>query len=297
MYHAKASGRSRLCSYEPSLARASEERAQLEASVRCAVERQELELVFEPRLCLRSGAITAAEAQIRWNGPEGGRLLSGDEPMLQETGLAVRLGDWTLDAVSDALARWRQAGLDHRLCFPVAARQFERLDFIQRLRGVLVRAGNPPWGVEIELDESAASGCDKWVMAELERLRGDGVKVCVSDFGSGRARLSGFATLPMKRVRLHPGIVAEIDRSERARGVAASLIHLVHGLGCEAVASGVERQDQVEVLRALGCDSLQGFPGVAPMPEDAFLAWAEAQDCARSLARESYPSAVLTMRA
>jgi diguanylate cyclase (GGDEF)-like protein len=298
MYHAKASGRSRLCSYEPSLARASEERAALEASVRCAVERHELELVFEPRLCLRSGAITAAEAQVRWNGEGGSRLLSSEEAMLQETGLAVRLGDWTLDAVSAALGRWREAGLDHRLCFPVAARQFERLDFIQRLRGVLVRAGNPPWGVEIQLNEAAASGCDKWVTAELERLHGDGVEVCVSEFGSGRARLSGFATLPMSRVRLDSGVVAEIDRSERARSVAASLIHLVHGLGCEAVAAGVERQDQVEVLRALGCDSLQGFPGVAPMPEDAFLAWAEAQDCARSLAHETaYPSAALTMRA
>jgi diguanylate cyclase (GGDEF)-like protein len=297
MYHAKASGRSRLCSYEPSLARASAERSALEASVRRAVERHELELVFEPRLCLRTGAIIAAEAQIRWNGDTGSRLLTGEDPLLQEAGLAVRLGEWTLDAVSDALGRWRQAGLDHRLCFPVAARQFERLDFIQRLRGVLVRASSPPWGVEIQLNEAAASGCDKWVTAELERLRGEGVEVCVSDFGSGRARLSGFATLPMSRVRLDRGLVAEIDRSERARGVAASLIQLVHGLGCEAVAAGVERQDQVEVLRALGCDSLQGFPGVAPMPEGAFLAWAEAQDCARSLAREDYPSAPLTMRA
>jgi diguanylate cyclase (GGDEF)-like protein len=297
MYHAKASGRSRLCSYEPSLARASEARSALEASVRRAVERHELELVFEPRLCLRSGAITAAEAQIRWNGPGGSRLLSGEESMLQETGLAVHLGDWTLNAVSSALERWRAAGLDHRLCFPVAARQFERLDFIERLRGALARAGRSPWGVEIELNEATASGCDKWVVAELERLRGDGVEVCVSDFGSGRARLSGFASLPMHRFRLDRGIVADIDRSDRARSVAASLINLIHGLGCEAVAAGVERQDQVEVLRALGCDSLQGFPGVAPMPEDAFLAWAEAQDCARSLAQEAYPSAAVSMRA
>lgn len=297
MYQAKANGRSRLCSYEPSLARVSEERSALEASVRRAVERHELELVFEPRLCLRTGAITAAEAQIRWNGAAGSRLLSGEEPILQETGLAVRLGEWTLDAVSGALERWRAAGLDHRLCFPVAARQFERLDFIERLRSALTRAGPPPWGVEIELNEATASGCDKWVTAELERLRLDGVEVCVSDFGSGRARLSGFTSLPMNRVRLDSGIVADIDRSDRARSVAASLIHLVHGLGCEAVAAGTERQDQVEVLRALGCDSLQGFPGVAPMPEDAFLAWAEAQDCARSLARDAYPSAALTMRA
>jgi diguanylate cyclase (GGDEF)-like protein len=297
MYHAKASGRSRLCSYEPSLARASEERSAREASVRRAVERHELELVFEPRLCLRTGAITAAEAQIRWNGADGSRFLSGEDAVLQETGLAVHLGEWTLNAVSDALGRWRAAGLDHVLCFPVAARQFERLDFIERLRGALARAGNAPWGVEIELNEAAASGCDKWVCGELEGLRREGVEVCVSDFGSGRARLSGFASLPMNRVRLDGGVVAEIDRSDRARSVAASLIHLVHGLGCEAVAAGVERQDQVEVLRALGCDSLQGFPGVAPMPEDAFLAWAEAQDCARSLAHELYANAPLTMRA
>ncbi|MFL6843765.1 MAG: putative bifunctional diguanylate cyclase/phosphodiesterase [Allosphingosinicella sp.] len=297
MYQAKANGRSRLCTFEPSLAHASEERSAREASLRRAVEKQELELVFEPRLCLRSGAILAAEARIRWNGEAGGRLLSGEDAMLQEAGLAVRLGDWTLDAVSAALGRWRSAGLDHRLCFPVTARQFERLDFIERLRGALTLAGSPPWGVEIQLDEAAATDCDKWVAGELEALRREGVEVCVSEFGSGRARLSGFAGLPMNRVRLDGRLVGEIDRSDRARAVAASLIHLVHGLGCEAVAAGVERQGQVEVLRALGCDSLQGFPGVAPMPEDAFLAWAEAQDCARGVPLETYPSAALTMRA
>lgn len=287
MYHAKASGRSRLCTYEASLARASEERNAATAAARRAVEREELELVFEPRLCIRTGAIEGAEAMIRWNAEGQGRLLSLDDPMVEEMGLAVQVGEWTLNTVSAALARWRAAGIEHRLCFPVGARHFERLDFVERLRTALSRSGEGPWNVELALGEQTAAACDKWVIGELEALRREGVQVSVAGFGSGRARLSALADLPIDRVQLDAGLVRDIDRSARARNVAASTIHLVHGLGCHAVAAGVERQDQVEVLRAIGCDTLQGFPGVAPMPEQAFLAWAEAQDCARSLARAS----------
>jgi diguanylate cyclase (GGDEF)-like protein len=287
MYHAKAGGRSRLCTYEPSLARASEERSAAAAAARRAVEREELELVFEPRLCIRTGAIDAAEAMIHWNADGRKALISLDDPMVEEMGLAVQLGEWTLNAVSEALVRWRRTGIEHRLCFPVGTRHFERLDFVERLRGALGRTGAGPWNVELALGEQTAAACDKWVMGELESLRREGVQVSVGGFGSGRARLSSLAELPIDRVQLDASLVRDIDRSARARNVAASTIHLVHGLGCQAVAAGVERQDQVEVLRAIGCDTLQGFPGVAPMAEEAFLAWAEAQDCARSLARAS----------
>ncbi|HEX2764928.1 MAG TPA: EAL domain-containing protein [Allosphingosinicella sp.] len=287
MYHAKASGRSRLCTYEPSLARASEERSAAAAAARQAVEKEELELVFEPRLCIRTGAIEGAEAMIRWNAEGRASLISLDDPMVEEMGLAVQVGEWTLAAAAQALARWRTSGIEHRLCFPVGARQFERLDFVERLRTALGRAGKAPWNVELALGEQTAAACDKWVRAELEALRREGVQVSVGGFGSGRARLSALADLPIDRVQLDPSLVRDIDRSARARDIAASIVHLIHGLGCQAVAAGVERQDQVEVLRAIGCDTLLGFPGVAAMAEEAFLAWAEAQDCARSLARAS----------
>jgi diguanylate cyclase (GGDEF)-like protein len=287
MYHAKNSGRSRLCVYEPGFARASQAKAEFESSLRQAIERRELHLAFEPQLCLRSGAIIGGQAMIRWQGGKGAKVLAPSEPMLQETGLGIQLAEWTLDSVTAALSRWRTADLKHRLGFPIGARQFERLDFVQRLRGALAQTGPAPWNVELELSEAAAAGCDKWTMAELERLRREGVTVAVIGFGAGGVPLSRLSSVPVDRVRLDESLVANIDRCERARGVVASLVHLIHGLGAEAMAAGVERHEQVEVLRVLGCDVVQGFFGVDPMPEEAFLAWVDAQDCARSLARAS----------
>jgi diguanylate cyclase (GGDEF)-like protein len=286
MYQAKANGRSRVCVYDASLARASQSRAALEASVRRAVEDDGLELFFEPQLCLRTGAIVGADARVRWRDGEPGGAVAPDAA-LEDSTLAAQIGDWTVDAIARAARCWQGAGLSHRLCFPVAARQFERLDFADRLRAALARVGRPPWLVEIALPEAAAAGADEWIVAELEGLRRQGITVAVSGFGSGAARLSALANLPLDRVRLDPALIAGIDRCERSRSVAASLVELVHRLGCEAVASGVERQEQVAVLRSIGCDTLQGMPGLEPMGERAFFAWAEAQDCARSLARAS----------
>jgi diguanylate cyclase (GGDEF)-like protein len=285
MYHAKASGRSRVCIYEPRLARASEERTRVEAAVRRAVERHELGLLFEPQLCLRTGAITAARALVGWTSRGERRLLAPDDRLVAESGLSARLGEWTLDAAARALARWRSAGLDHRLCLPISTGNFERLDFAERLRGALARSGPPPWNIELDLSETCAAAADKWVLAEIDALRRLGIELAVSGFGSGAARLSGFARLTADRYRLDESLVADIHRSDRARIVAGSAIQMVHGLGCEAVAAGLERQEQVEVLRSLGCDSIQGFLGLDPMEEGAFLDWAAAQDCSRSLAR------------
>jgi diguanylate cyclase len=288
MYHAKANGRSRVSFYDGALAEAIEERAQCEQALRDAIEKGELEFAYQPQLCLRTGAIMAGEALIRWNHPSS-RARSPDAilAMAEECGLILQIGEWAVETATDALARWRTAGLDERMCLRVSPRQLERPDFFERLRERLARTGLAPWPFELELGEPMIAQCDSRVAAELQALRADGVRIAVANFGSGGASLTRISGLPLDRVKLDPELVREVDSSNRARVIVSALVHLIHGLGCEAVAGGVERQEQLEMLRTLGCDTLQGFFCAEPMSEAAFVEWATAQDCARSLARAS----------
>jgi diguanylate cyclase (GGDEF)-like protein len=286
MYHAKASGRSRTCIYDAALARACEERSKSDAALRSAVGRGELELVYQPQLCLRTGAIVGAEAVVRWNHPTGERWLPDDLGALcHERALALEIGDWTLATAITALARWRRDGLAQRLVVPIRRQQLQRGDAFERLRSLLLTGAVAPGDVEIEISSSLLADCDARMLRGLEALRRDGVRLCIGGFGEGNASLVRIASLAADRVKLDPSLIADIASSPRARAVATSLVHLIHGLGCAAVAVAADRQEQLEVLRAVGCDEVQGFLGAEAMPEAAFVRWALGQDCARSLAR------------
>ncbi|MBV9929696.1 MAG: EAL domain-containing protein [Alphaproteobacteria bacterium] len=286
MYHAKASGRGRTCVYDAALARASEERAKSDAALRRAVSRGELELVYQPQLCLRTGAIVGAEAVVRWNHPAGERWLPDDLGSLcHERAVALEIGDWTLTTAMDALARWRRDGLSQRLVVPVRRQQLQRGDAFERLRNLLLTGAVAPGDVEIEISSSLLADCDARMLRGLEALRRDGVRLCLGGFGEGNASLVRVASLAADRIKLDASLIADIASSPRARAVATSLVHLIHGLGCSAVAIAADRQEQLEVLRAVGCDEVQGFLGAEAMAEAAFVRWALGQDCARSLAR------------
>ena len=287
MYHAKASGRSRVALFDPELARASEQRNQLGSALGRALDEGALELLYEPRLCLRTGAITAGDAVLHWNRPAAEPLSAHTLSLVAErAGLASRLSDWTLQAASAAFVRWHAAGLTHRLCFKVAAVDLER-SLTERLRAALGDAPLPPWPLELEIESRDLSQCKAHVRRELEGLRESGVAISIGGFGKAGSDIGAIADFPADRVKLDPVLIGAVDTSERARLVVSSLVHLVHGLGCEAVAVGAQRQEQLEVLRALGCDAVQGFFRAEPMREEAFVAWVAAQDCPRSLARAS----------
>jgi diguanylate cyclase (GGDEF)-like protein len=286
MYHAKASGRSRVCLYEVALARASEERAQNDAALRSAVTHGELELVYQPQLCLRTGAIVGAEAVVRWNHPAGERWLPDDLGTLcHERALALEIGDWTLSTAMAALARWRTEGLTQRLVVPVRRQQLQRGDALERLRALLLTGAVKPGDVEIEIASSLLADCDARMLRGLEALRRDGVRLCIGGFGEGNASLVRIASLAADRIKLDASLIADVHSSPRAQAVATSLVHLIHGLGCAAVAVAADRHEQLEVLRTVGCDEVQGFLGADAMAETAFIRWALGQDCARSLVR------------
>jgi diguanylate cyclase (GGDEF)-like protein len=288
MYHAKASGRGRACLYEPEQARASQARAALAASLQQAVTRGEVDFVYRPRLCLRTGAILAGEASLRWSRP-------GEEPVPIEAlgidsadgALEHWMGGFVLLSAVSAYARWQAAGLPQRLCFRLSTTQLVHGDFAPVLHEALAAASNRNALIELEIAAGTLHLVPGHVRANLESLRRLGVTVTVGSFGAADTNFTALARFPADRVKLDPALCQDIDRDPRARAILSSVIHLVHSLGCEAVATAAAREEQLEVLRVAGCDAVEGFFGADPLDENAFVAWVAAQDCARSLARAS----------
>jgi diguanylate cyclase (GGDEF)-like protein len=288
MYHAKSSGRARVCRYDAELARTSERRTALAQAIGRAIAEDEFALVYHPRLCLRTGAILAGDSALSWNRPGEAPVRIDDLVSAgEETGLQNRLSAWMLESALGAYGRWREAGLSQRLCIRLSPGQIERGEFAEPLFAALAGASRPHGLLELEVPAAALALVRPHVQSQLEALRRLGVSVAIGGFGAAGMDLAALRAVTADRIKLDSALVADIDRDPRARTIVSALLHLIHGLDCEAVAMGVHREEQVEVLRAAGCDAMQGFFAADPMEEDAFVAWIGAQDCAHSLARAS----------
>ena len=277
MYHAKAGGRGRVERFGTALAERLTARAALDEQLRQAVDHRDFALVFQPQIATADGRIVAAEALLRWRHPTDGLKLPGSFlQRAEENGLIVEIGDWVVDGVAATIARWERLGVAQRLSINVSPRQIDHAGFFRRLRAAMLAADAPARLLELELTESLAMTCSDEVIAALGELRAAGATVAIDDFGTGYSNLARLRALPIDRVKLDPSVVADVAAEPTARIIVQALVALIHGLGCEAVAEGVESEAQAEILRVIGCDAVQGYVIAPPMDEAAFLAWARA---------------------
>ncbi|HXH00457.1 MAG TPA: EAL domain-containing protein [Sphingomicrobium sp.] len=282
MYRAKKSGGSQYCLFSTELAAEHKAKTDTEAALREAIQRDEFVLVLQPQLSLISGEVTGAEALLRWNHPRDGlRLPATFIPIAEQTGIIAEIGDWVIVEVASMLTDWQQSSIKRRLAFNVSPRQLDRADFFIRLRATFAERKVPLSMVELEFTETAAMKCSEGALAEIAALRADGASIAIDDFGAGYSNIARLRAMPLDRVKLDPSLIADIDTSEKARTVVQAVIQLVKGVGAEIVAEAVENFAQADILRAMGCDTIQGFIFAHPMFEAEYLAWvrnAEAGD-------------------
>jgi EAL domain-containing protein (putative c-di-GMP-specific phosphodiesterase class I) len=191
----------------------------------------------------------------------------------ERTGIVAEIGDWVLAEVAATLGSWRRNGFSGRLSFNISPRQVDRPDFFARLRQTFVDAQVPLAMVELEFTESAAMEVSEAVLEEIAALREVGAGIAMDDFGTGYSNLARLRSMPLDRVKLDPSLIADIEDSETARVVVQAVIQLIKGVGCEVVAEAVETVAQADILRAMGCDTVQGFVFAPAMFEQDFLAW------------------------
>ena len=274
MYRAKSSGGGQHCLFDAELASEHQGKIDTEKALTDAVQRDEFVLVFQPQMSLVTGEVAGAEALLRWNHPrEGLRMPATFIPVAERTGLISEIGEWVFNEVAETLASWQRDGFSGRVAFNISPRQVERPDFFMRLRHAFIDAGVPLNMIELEFTESAAMEVSATVLEDIAALRKDGAHVAIDDFGTGYSNIARLRSMPLDRVKLDPSLIADIETSEKARVIVQAVIHLIKGVGCEIVAEAVETVAQADILRAMGCDTVQGFVFAEPMFEDDFLAW------------------------
>ena len=279
MYHAKASGRGRTEHFSDELAAQLSDRAQLEVDLRSAVQRGQFALVYQPQMSLTDGSIVAAEALLRWHHQsQGVKLPASFLQRAEETGLIVEIGEWVIAEVAGTIRRWADAGFEQRLAINISQRQLDHAMFFRRLRDAMHTAGAPARLLELEITETLAMHASGDVVEAIAALRADGATIAIDDYGTGHSSVARLRTLPIDRIKLDRSLIEHIATRPEARQIAQSMIGLIHGLGCEAVAEGIEHIDQAEILRVIGCDVVQGYAVAPPMPEAGLIAWSRGGD-------------------
>jgi diguanylate cyclase (GGDEF)-like protein len=274
MYRAKSSGGGQFCLFSTELASEHQVKVETELALTEAVQRSDFVLNFQPQMSLVTGELCGAEALLRWKHPRDGlRLPATFIPIAERTGVIADIGDWVLAEVASVLGKWNREGVNLRLAFNISPRQVERADFFVKLRQAFAAAEVPLGLVELEFTESAAMEASASVLEEIAALRGDGARIAIDDFGTGYSNLARLRAMPLDRVKLDPSLTAEIDSSEKARVVVQAVIQLIKGVECEVVAEAVETATQADILRAMGCDAVQGYVFAEPMFEQDFLGW------------------------
>ena len=274
MYRAKSRGGGQHFLFSEELQREHREKVETEQALTEAVQRGEFLLALQPQLNLRTGEITGAEALLRWNHPtQGMRPPNSFIPIAEQTGIIAEIGDWVIAEVASILGAWHREGNAHRVAFNVSPRQLDRADFFTRMRQAFADQDVPLSLIELEFTESAAMEVSASVLEEIAALRADGAYIAIDDFGTGYSNLARLRAMPLDRVKLDPSLIADIETSEKARVVVQAVVQLIHGVGCEIVAEAVENVAQADILRAMGCQTVQGFVFAHPMFEEEYRSW------------------------
>jgi diguanylate cyclase (GGDEF)-like protein len=274
MYRAKQSGGGQHCLFNAGLAADHQDKIETEKALTEAVQRGDFVLAYQPQMSLVTGEVAGAEALLRWNHVRDGlRLPETFIPIAERTGVIADIGDWVVAEVVSVLGNWQHRGFNGRLSFNISPRQVERPDFFAKLRQAFADGQVPLSLTELEFTETAAMEVSSTVLDEIRALRADGARITIDDFGTGYSNLARLRSMPLDRVKLDPLLIDAIENDEKARVVVQAVIHLIKGVDCEVVAEAVETVAQADILRAMGCDVVQGYVFAPPMFEDEFLDW------------------------
>lgn len=261
MYHAKAIGRNNIQFFIDEMNVRAAELLTMENRLRRGIERNEFVLHYQPQVDLRSGAIVGMEALVRWNDPERGMIPPGDFiPVAEERGLIAQIGTWVLGEACRQNKKWQQAGLPRLpVAVNISATQFQQKNLVANVHEVLEQTGLEPRYLELEVTESVVMYDAEQLISTLEELRSLGVFLAVDDFGTGYSSLSYLKRFPIDKIKVDRSFVRDIPGDKDDYSIVRAIIGLSHQLSLRVVAEGVETVEQLDALRASGCDQYQGF--------------------------------------
>ena len=272
MYHAKQLGRDNYQFFKPDMSFRAVERQSLEGRLRYALERRELLLHYQPKVNVKTRAITSVEALVRWQHPERGLLLPGQFlTIAEDNGMIVAIGQWVLSEACRQTREWLDAGL---LVVPVAVNisslEFRSEQFLEGVQVALKNTCLDPGYLELELTETALMRHAESTAYALGQLKAIGVKLAVDDFGTGYSSLSYLTRFPIDAVKLDQSFVHDMIANPDDAIVVSAVISMGHSLKHRVIAEGVETLEQLAFLQAHGCDEAQGYYFSRPVVAQQF---------------------------
>ncbi len=275
MYKAKKQGRNKFCYYEEEMGSAVSDQLELETALRQGIEKEQLLLQYQPKLDLRTGAMTGAEALVRWQRPNVGMVPPERFIAIAErSGLIVPIGEWVLRTVCKQIRNWLDSGYNPmNIAVNVSARQFHSAGLHKFIVDTLQEFSIAPELLSLEITESVLMGNADEVRDILRDIKALGVGIALDDFGTGFSNMSYLSRFSLDVLKIDTSFVDGIDIDRHARNLVDSVIDLAHNLDLRTVAEGVETEEQLEYLRQQGCDEMQGFFYSRPLDVAVFSEW------------------------
>ncbi len=278
MYLAKQAGKNRYHLFDVRQAAALKEQIETLDSIRHALEKQQFELYYQPKVNLKTGKIVGAEALIRWQHPKRGLLLPASFLTIVENHpISVELGEWVIGTALTHMSEWKSAGLDIPISVNIGARQLQHDDFSTRISELLAQHPDiHPHCLELEIIETSALEDIVQVLATMQTCSKAGVRFALDDFGTGYSSLTYLKRLPVDTLKIDQSFVRDMLDDMDDLAIVKGVIGLATAFHRDVIAEGVETMAHAELLLSLGCELAQGYGIAHPMPATELLGWIKA---------------------
>ncbi|HEX7650062.1 MAG TPA: EAL domain-containing protein [Noviherbaspirillum sp.] len=270
MYRAKKTN-SGFQFFEAAMEHSISEHVRMENDLRHAIDRNELEVFYQPQARVETGDIIGAEALVRWRHPTRGMVSPAEFiPLAEETGLINPVGEWVLRTACAQMKKWADAGLVMRIAVNLSVKQLLQKNFAATVEQALNDTGLAPSQLELEITESTLMENAQDTLEALHRLHGLGVRLAIDDFGTGYSSLSYLKRFPVDIIKIDRSFVRDVPHDADDAAIVTGIIALAHSLRLDVVAEGVETESQLRFLRDHSCDLLQGYYLSQPVPGEQF---------------------------
>jgi diguanylate cyclase (GGDEF)-like protein len=274
MYASKEGGRNQFQFFSSSMAEELAKRVELDHELRTAIEEEQFGFHLQPQIDVSSGRVISNETLLRWYHPSGEiRLPHAFMRATEQAGLMPDVGQWAFAELARMCGRWATQGLDQRISINLNLRQLEQPGFFKSTAVIFAEHNAPLSMLEIEVSERLAMESGEIIGRELAKFRDAGATVTIDNFGRGFSNINRLRALPVDRVKLDASLTRDIVNDPEARAIVHSYVNMLHGIGREVVAEGIESDAQIRVLKVIGCNAVQGYAVAKPMDEKKLAAW------------------------